>query len=255
MSETELMVQQKDTQVMPVQFTRDQIELLKRTVAKDHTDDELALFMYFCRSKNLDPFAREVYSIKRAGKPTIQMGIDGLRSKAERTGEYGGQETYWCGLDGIWKDVWLVKDYPAAAKVVAYRKNTQQPFSGIARWDEYKPVDNDFMWKKMPANQLAKCAEALALRKAFPTVIGGIYATEEMLQATPMASQSSIEESPIANPQPAASTNGKPPKEKMRQMKSKMGTGKCTACGKFIVKDSEMYYDGNTRTAYHAECA
>jgi phage recombination protein Bet len=163
----------------PIQFTREQIELIKRTIAKDHTDDELALFLNFCKAKHLDPFAREIYSIKRKDKATIQMGIDGLRARGEDTGNYAGQETFWCGEKGKWTDVWLAKEPPLAAKVSVYRKDTDRPFTGIAKWSEYKPAE-DFMWQKMPANQLAKCAEALALRKAFPRTLGGIYVVEEL---------------------------------------------------------------------------
>src|SRR3982751_436538 len=99
-------------------FSDEQKRILKSTVAQDHSDDELALFLSFCKSKGLDPFAREVYSIKRKGKVTFQIGIDGARAKGEETGEYDGQETYWCGADAVWQDVWLESDPPAAAKVV-----------------------------------------------------------------------------------------------------------------------------------------
>jgi phage recombination protein Bet len=167
----------------PVQFSDEQKRILKSTVAQDHTDDELALFLSFCKSKGLDPFAREVYSIKRKGKVTFQIGIDGARAKAEETGEYDGQETYWCNDEGRWSDVWLNAQPPAAAKVIVYRRGCQKPFTGIAKWTEYKPDGDDWMWRKMASNQLAKCAESLALRKAFPNKLGGLYTGEEMQQA------------------------------------------------------------------------
>lgn len=162
-------------------YAPDQVALLKNTIAKDHTDDELKLFLAYCKSKNLDPFSREVYSIKRQGKITFQIGIDGLRAKAEESGEYGGSEIVWCGPEGDWIDVWLSKDPPAAAKVTIYRRGCDKGFTAVAKWDEYKPAEA-FMWNKMPSNQLAKCAEALALRKAFPNKLGGLYAKEEMEQ-------------------------------------------------------------------------
>lgn len=166
-----------------VALSQEQVDLLQRTVCKDHTPDEIQLFMQYCQAKGLDPFGREIYSIKRSGRVTFQISIDALRMKAEDTNEYNGQETHWCDENGKWVDVWVSALPPFAARVSVYRKGIDKPFVGIALWTEYKPADNDFIWKKMPSNQLAKCAEAIALRKAFPRKLGGLYAGEEMEQA------------------------------------------------------------------------
>lgn len=167
-----------------IALSQESVDLLQKTICKDHTPDEVMLFVQYCQAKNLDPFGREVYSVKRGGKLTFQMGIDGLRGKAEETSEYNGQETAWCDTDGKWVDVWTSTMPPFAARVAVYRKGVDKAFVGIALWTEYKPADNDFIWKKMPSNQLAKCAEAIALRKAFPRNLGGLYASEEMEQAS-----------------------------------------------------------------------
>lgn len=161
-------------------FSSEQVALIKSQIAKDANDAELALFLAQCQRTGLDPFARQIYFIKRGGKGSIQVSIDGFRVIAERTREMDGQEVAWCGDDGAWVDVWLKKEPPKAARVIVYRKGCSHAFPAIAKWDEYK--DQGPMWTKMPANQLAKCAEALALRKAFPHQLSGLYSTDEMAQ-------------------------------------------------------------------------
>jgi hypothetical protein len=97
-----------------------------------------------------------------------------------------GQDVAWCGTDGVWRDVWLENEPPAAARVLVYRKGCTKPFPGIAKFAEYAVAGP--MWTKMPANQLAKCAEALGLRKAFPHQLSGLYTPDEMAQSEPRAS-------------------------------------------------------------------
>jgi hypothetical protein len=112
---------------------------------------------------------------------TIQAGIDGLRSIAERTGQLDGSETLWCGEDGQWTDVWLGSKPPAAAKTTIWRKGAGHPFTGVARFADYNAGQG--LWSKMGATMIAKCSEALALRKAFPADLSGVYSTDEMEQA------------------------------------------------------------------------
>lgn len=162
-------------------WTPDQVELISSTIAPGCSNDELRLFAYVCQRTGLDPFSKQVYAIKRGGKMTIQAGIDGLRAIAQRTGQLDGSETYWCGEDGEWNDVWLSTKSPAAAKTVVYRKGSQHPFVGVARFADYNAGQG--LWQKMPSTMIAKCSEALALRKAFPADMSGIYSSDEMDQA------------------------------------------------------------------------
>lgn len=179
-------------------LSNEQIALVKRTFAAGTTDDEFALFMTTASRLGLDVFSKQIYAIKRptwdssarqmVDKMTIQVGIDGFRAVADRTGHLDGHDgPYWCGTDGVWKDVWLDKEPPAAAKVLVYRKGASRPFAGVATYDSYVQTNKDGKanrtWSQMPDVMLAKCAEALALRKAFPSQLSGVYAPEEMGQA------------------------------------------------------------------------
>lgn len=167
-----------------------QIAALRQLGVDRATNGDLAVFMHVAQRTGLDPFARQIYMIERQGKQTIQTGIDGFRLVARRAVDAAGETlsigaSEWCGPDGIWTDVWLSEEPPAAARVVVYRNGHE--FPGTALYREYvqRKRDGDPMaqWATRPAGMLAKCAEALALRKAFPLDLAGIYAEEEMGQA------------------------------------------------------------------------
>lgn len=173
-------------------LTRSQVDLIKRTVAKGASDDELRMFIQVCKGANLNPFLRQVHLVPRWDSKlgqevrTIQVGIDGFRAVAESSGQYAGNEDpVYDGEKDIefgFKEKKKVS-VPLKATVTVYKlmNGERMPFTATARWEEYYPGDKmGFQWHIRPYLMLGKCAEALALRKAFPKLLSGMYAQEEM---------------------------------------------------------------------------
>jgi len=169
-------------------FTPDQVSLIKRTVAKGTSDDELALFLYTAKTTGLNPLLKQIHAVKRWDSKlnqevmAIQVGIDGFRLIAERTRRYApGRETvYAYNDDGSLKS--------ATAFVKKYTNDgIWHEVSATAFYDEFVQKKKDgkpvIMWEKMPHSQLGKCAEANCIRKAFPAETAGTHVDEELGQA------------------------------------------------------------------------
>lgn len=151
--------------------------------------EDLVFFLATCHQTGLNPVVKQIYPIyrwdSRLGKEkmTIQVGIDGMRLSAHRSGQYAGQD------DSVFFPTDESAPHPIKATVTVYKliKGEKVGTTATARWAEYaqtkdnKPVQ---LWAKMPYTMLAKCAEALALRKAFPNELSGVYTEEEMAQST-----------------------------------------------------------------------
>ena len=141
-------------------FTRDQVELIKRTICQNTTNDELKLFLHVAQKSKLDPFAKQIHAVKRFSKKTgafimaIQVGIDGYRLIAHRTGLCAGitdaSFTYKVDIHGkqsrhIDAATVIVKKVVAGAVC---------EFTATAYWDEYYPGEKvGYMWLQRPKGQ------------------------------------------------------------------------------------------------------
>jgi phage recombination protein Bet len=155
-------------------FTHEDIELMRATVCKGATDAEFRLFLNQCVRTGLDPLAHQIYSVPRSGGRVIQVAIDGYRLIAQRTGEYAGNEEPSFDTDE--------GDHPNVARLTVWRLVEGEPrsFTGIARWQEFKPpAGQDVMWLKMPWHMLGMAAERQALRKAFPQELSGLETADD----------------------------------------------------------------------------
>jgi phage recombination protein Bet len=216
---SELAVAPKETRLATPapEFSNDQIRLLGETVAKGCDQNELAFFLHVAKLKRLDPFTGQIHVVKRwdsslgKEKMTVQTGIDGYRVIAARTDDLAGID------DAIYDTE--EEEHPNWAKVTVYRygrNDDRIPYTATARWGEYVQMIKDKttseyrpnrMWKTMPYLMLGKVAEALALRKAFPDELSGMYTNEEMDQAdneTGVSSASVGKKPPVQQPQRAS---------------------------------------------------
>lgn len=158
--------------------THEQYAVIRKTIAKDATPEELELFLYDCQRQGVHPLDRLLHFTKRSGKYVPITSIDLMRARAADTGEHAGTD------DPVYHGTPSTDDFTAAVTVYRMVSGQRCGFTASARWHEYKPAPgSDVMWKKMPHLMLGKCAEALALRKAFPRQLAGTYTNEEMAQA------------------------------------------------------------------------
>lgn len=180
-------------------WSDEEVRLIKATVATDLTDDEFKAFCYVARERHLNPLLKQIYAIKRRTKdgPRVahQTSIDGFRATAARTKLHAGTD------DAVFQGKPGTAGFLATVTVWKLVGGVRCPFVATARWEEYNPGTG--LWTKMPHSQLGKCSEALALRKAFPEDLGGLYTADEMAQADvidvrPMGTGPSVPTTPPA---------------------------------------------------------
>ena len=176
---------------------------LKTSLYPGATDESVDMVLAYCRAGGLDPMTKPVHIVpmwvpeKKQGtrvispagmRDVIMPGIELYRTKAHRTGEYAGQDEATFGPTIEENLGGLNVRYPEWCSVAVYRLVNGNPvrYSAKAYWlESYATQKRDSdapnaMWKKRPFGQLEKCAEALALRKAFPEAVGAQPTAEEM---------------------------------------------------------------------------
>jgi phage recombination protein Bet len=156
-------------------------DIIRQTWGGKGTDEDFRLFMATAERLKLDPLTKQIYATFRNSKQadntykpvmSIQIGIDGYRLIAQRTGLFEGMTSpQWCGNDGVWLDIWPHEGPPVAARVGVYRKGFREPLYKPVKYKNYVQTTKEgyptSFWARNPEDQLAKCAEAAALRAAF----------------------------------------------------------------------------------------
>ncbi len=199
-----------------------QAQLVKNTIAKNTTMDEFFMFLTQAKMTGLNPFKNQCRPVIRMAKRgnstervmTFQTGIDGYRAIAHRSKVFAG-------IDAVEYDT-IEGQHPEFAKVTVYKvvQGLRVSFSAIAFWHEYLPKIESmrFMWNKMPKHMLAKVAEALALRKAFPEDLSGVFIDEEMSVAMGTEIKADFEEVPkVDKPTNPDLKKAKPKAEKSKE--------------------------------------
>ena len=158
--------------------------------------ESIKLVIGYCRAQNLDPMQKPVHvvpmSVKQGNdyvwRDVVMPGIGLYRTQAARSGVYAGISEPEFGPDVTETLGGVEITYPQWCKMTAYRlmpNGQMASFSATERWKEnYATKKKDTiapnaMWQRRPYAQIAKCAEAQALRKAFPE-IGAQPTAEEM---------------------------------------------------------------------------
>lgn len=185
MTQTALAVTTVQQIAKQFEYEENFVQTVKDTIAKDATDNELRLFLQTAKRTGLDPFARQIFCVKRysGGKEvmSVQISIDGFRAIADRTNKYvpSVEPTYTFDKNGNLES--------ATAYIKKFAGGCWHEIAATAFYAEYVQTTTkdgqkrpNAMWAKMPRLMLAKCAESLCLRKAFPAELSGLYTSEEM---------------------------------------------------------------------------
>lgn len=144
------------------QYGGKELQLIRKTVAKDTTEDEFDMFIEICKRQGLDPFRRQIYALvynkdnddKR--QVAFITGIDGYRAIAKRTGTFrpADQEPdIECDESAVCPDTNPHGIVKATVIVYQYAIDGWYPVVGTARWAEFAPVLEEKEWVEQRDDQ------------------------------------------------------------------------------------------------------
>ena len=185
-NETPASLQMDESQILPV---------LRSSLYPGASDASIKLVLGYCRASGLDPMQKPVHIVPMWDSKSGQMrdvvmpGIGSYRTQAARTGcagvsepEFGPEITERIGGQDISFPVWCrvtVKRRLASGDIVEFTAKEFWKENYAIKGGKEKSIAPNAMWTKRPYGQIAKCAEAQALRKAFPE-IGSQPTADEM---------------------------------------------------------------------------
>lgn len=169
--------------IQPLEYTQEQIETIRNTVAKGANENELSMFLHICERYGLDPFLKEIFYSPEM--KTIMTSRDGYLKIAQRDNKFRGIKSaavhendnfLMNASDGTIEHTFGPTDRGNIVGAWAIvEREEREPVIQFAPFEEYKK--NTGVWKNYPTAMICKCAEALALKRQFG--ITGLVTKEE----------------------------------------------------------------------------
>jgi phage recombination protein Bet len=228
-------------------FTASQVDLIKRTVAKGASDDELKMFLHVAQKAGMDPLQKQIHFVKRRYKDedgkwqetiSIQAGIEGVQSRAAREPDYEGtlaavvyskDEFVFDHKSGVVKthecNPFGDRGQIVGAWAVTHRKG-KLPFVALVRFSQYVDTRSHF-WRNKPDIMIEKVARFTSLKRAYPDVLSGINEPAEMGQASLHAAEAEVEVEP-AEPSPEREVGALPAASRATQAPPPVPTPQAT---------------------------
>lgn len=178
---------QSSNQIQSFGYNQDQVDLIKNTVAKGATNDELQLFLYLSAQYSLDPFKREIWCVKYDDKSAanIMTSRDGYLKYAQMNEEFKGLISFVVREGDVFEidaaeykitHKFGTKRGPILGAWAKCDREGKMPFISYVEFLEYKKGNT--IWRTYPSAMIQKVAEVFVLKRAFG--INGLVTKEEI---------------------------------------------------------------------------